>query len=231
MAFPTYEKKEDIPKGFEDLYEEKDGKFSPKVPEVPDVTKLNTALETERTNAATEKAERVKAENALAALRRKEAAREGNISDEQLTKLRDEDALKRKTELEPVQTELLETKAKLRKITLSDRLRTLGTAAGWLPDRIEDAMVLIQPLTDLAEGSDSNIVVKGEDGKPTTEKIEDFLKVTFKKKKPWLYKGAGASGGGAGGSSRSAGADDEDERPVPDAKGLDAKRATVAGAL
>jgi hypothetical protein len=34
MAFPVFEKKEDIPKGFEADYEEKEGKFHPKVPDV-----------------------------------------------------------------------------------------------------------------------------------------------------------------------------------------------------
>jgi hypothetical protein len=230
MAFPTYEKKEDIPKGFEDLYEEKDGKFSPKVTEIPDVTKLSSALETERTTAATEKAARVKAENDLAAERRKQAAKDGNISDEQLTKLREEDENKRKAEVEPVKTELAETKAKLRKITLTDRLRALGTAAGWLSDRADDALEAALKRADLAEGSDTNIVVKDKDGKVTTEKIEDFLKVTFKKEKPWLYAGSGGSGSGAGGSSRSAGAADE-EAPEPDKKSLNQKRQTVAGAL
>ena len=230
MPFPTYEKKEDIPKGFEDLYEEKDGKFSPKVPEVPDVTKLNAALETERTQRGEEEKARKKAEKDLTELRRKQAAAEGNISDEALTKLRDEDAAKRKTELEPVQNELAETKAKLRKITLSDRLRTLGTAAGWLPDRIEDAMDLVQKRADLAEGSDTNIVVKDKEGKPTTEKIEDFLKSTFKKEKPWLYAGSGGSGSGAGGSTRSSGAADE-EPPAPESNRLNEIKSAVAGAF
>lgn len=230
MPFPTYEKKEDIPKGFEDLYEEKDGKFSPKVAEIPDVTKLTTALDTERTQRTEEEKARKKAERELAEARRKEAAREGNISDEQLTKLREEDAAKRKTELDPVQTELTETKAKLRKITLSDRLRSLGVAAGWLPDRVEDAMVLAQPRADLAEGSDTNIVVKDKDGKPTTEKIEDFLKTTFKKEKPWLYAGSGARGSGSGGSNGSGGAPDEPE-PGEEERIANKKRAQVAGAF
>src|SRR4051812_13771930 len=132
MAFPVFEKKEDIPKGFEEDYEEREGKFHPKI---PDVTKQQTALEAERTKAENERKARIKAENDLADARRKEAAREGNISDEHLNKLRQEDADKRKAELEPVQNELTETKAKLRKVTLVDRLRALGTTAGWLPDR------------------------------------------------------------------------------------------------
>lgn len=227
MPFPTYATKEEVPETFREEYEEKDGKW---VAKLPDVTKLTTALDTERSRLADEKKERTKAENALAELRRKEAARDGNISDEQLTKLREEDAAKRKAELDPVQTELTETKAKLRKITLSDRLRSLGTAAGWLPDRIDDAMDLVQKRADLAEGSDTNIVVKDKDGKPTTEKIEDFLKTTFKKEKPWLYAGSGARGSGSGGSSGSGPA--ADEAPEGEAERIAAKkRAQVAGAF
>jgi shikimate 5-dehydrogenase len=81
----------------------------------------------------------------------------------------------------------------------------------------------------LAEGSDTNIVVKDKDGKATTEKIEDFLSKTFKKEKPWLYAGSGGSGSGATGSGGSG-----NEPSVTDAvkeKSLAAKRAVVAGAL
>jgi transposase-like protein/predicted DNA-binding antitoxin AbrB/MazE fold protein len=226
MAFPVFEKKEDIPKGFEADYEEKEGKFHPKV---PDVKGAQTALEAERKRADDEKKARVDAENKLAEARRKETAREGNISDEQLTKLREEDAAKRKADLEPVQSELVETKAKLRKITLVDRLRTLGTESGWLAGRIEDAMDQALKRVDLAEGSDTNIVVKDKDGKATTEKVEDFLKVRLKKEKPWLYAGSGARGSGTGGSDGSGAVDDvpADEEQRIAAK----KRAQVAGAF
>lgn len=226
MAFPTYEKKELIPPGFEDLYEEKDGKFSPKVAEVPDVTNLNTALKNERTRAETEEKARKQAENTLAELRRKEAAREGNISDEQLTKLREEDEKKRKEELEPVRNELVETKAKLRKITLSDRVRALGTAAGWLPDRADDALEAALKRMDLAEGSDTNIVVKDKDGKVTTEKPEEFLKATFKREKPWFYAGPGGSGSGATSSST-----EVEQEPLSRETQLARKRAQVAGSI
>ena len=228
MPFPTFDTIDAIPEDQRDVYEEgQDKKWRAKV---PDVTNLSSALEAQTKRAEEEKKARIKAENAATDLRKKEMAREGNISDEQLNKLREEDATKRKAELDPVQTELAETKAKLRKITLSDRLRSLGTAAGWIPDRIDDAMDLVQKRTDLAEGSESNIVVKDKDGKPTTEKIEDFLKVTFKKEKPWLYAGSGASGSGAGGSSRSGEPasdvpEGEEERIKAD------KRAQVAGAF
>jgi hypothetical protein len=154
MAFPVFDKKEDIPKGFEDLYEEKEGKFHPKI---PDVTKQQTALDRGTNGLSDEKKERTKAENALAEMRRKEAAREGNISDDQLTKLREEDAAKRKAELDLFRTELTETKAKLRKVTLVDRLRALGTTAGWLPDRADDALEAALKRADLAEGSDTTL--------------------------------------------------------------------------
>jgi hypothetical protein len=39
------------------------------------------------------------------------------------------------------------------------------------------------------------------DGKPSTEKLEDFFKTTFKKEMPEFYQGTKASGGGAGGGT------------------------------
>ena len=41
MPFPIYESKDQIPAGAEDVYEEKDGKF---VPKLPDVSQLETTL-------------------------------------------------------------------------------------------------------------------------------------------------------------------------------------------
>src|SRR4051812_14208920 len=115
MAFPVFDKKEDIPKGFEDDYEEKEGKFHPKV---PDVKGAQTALEAERTRAENEKKARIDAENKLAEARRKEAAREGNISEEQLEKLRKEDEDKRK----PIEEENAKLKLELTKVKKTDRV-------------------------------------------------------------------------------------------------------------
>jgi hypothetical protein len=46
----------------------------------------------------------------------------------------------------------------------------------------------------LAEGSDTNIVVKDKDGKATTEKIEDFLKVRLQERKALALCGERCTG-------------------------------------
>jgi len=72
--------------------------------------------------------------------------------------------------------------------------------------------------------------VLDKEGKLTTQKIEDFLKVDFKKEKPWLYAGSGASGSGAGGSSRTGAP--ADEVPEGEEERITAnKRRQVSGAF
>lgn len=221
MAFPVFDKKEDIPKGFEEDYEEKEGKFHPKV---PDVTKQQSALEAERTRAETEKTARIKAENDLTALRRKQAAADNNISDEQLEKLRNEDEEKRK----PLEEKVAKLEGELTKVKKTDRVQSLALKHGIMQDRIEDAMLILEKRTGLTEGGET-ITVLDKDGKLTTTSIEVFLKTDFKKEKPWLYAGSGASGSGATGST--GGGDSEEETPAIKEKNLAAKRAVVAGAF
>jgi hypothetical protein len=210
---------------FEDLYEEKDGKFSPKVAEVPDVTKLNTALDTERTQRAEEEKARKKAEKELTDLRRKQAATENNISEEQLEALRKEDEQKRK----PLEEENQRLKGELTKVKRTDRVQKLFLDSGGMSDRLEDAMLSLDKRTGLTEDGNT-ITVLDKDGKLTTQKIEDFLKVDFKKEKPWLYAGSGARGSGAGGSSGAGAA--ADEAPEGEAERIAAKkRQQVSGAF
>jgi hypothetical protein len=221
MAFPVFEKKEDIPKGFEDDYEEREGKFHPKV---PDVTKQQTALETERTNAENERKRANKAEKDLADLKRKQQAADNNISEEQLEGLRKEDAEKRK----PLEDENAKLKLELTKVKKTDRVQSLALKSGIMQDRIEDAMLLLEKRTGLTDNGDT-ITVLDKDGKLTTTSIDQFLKTDFKKEKPWLYAGSGASGSGATGSIGSG--DDTEQRPAPDKKQLDQKRAVVSAAF
>jgi hypothetical protein len=218
MAFPVFDKKEDIPKGFEDDYEEREGKFHPKV---PDVTKLNSALDGERTKAEKEEKERKRLERENADLKRKQTAADNNISDEALDKLRKEDAEKRK----PIEEENARLKLELVKVKKSDRVKSLALQHGIMSDRIDDAMDQLDKRTGLTENGET-ITVLDKTGKLTTESIEEFLKTTFKKEKPWLYKGSGASGSGAGGSS--GGTDDDEEEEIQPTK---ADTARVVGAF
>jgi hypothetical protein len=222
MPFQIFDKIEDIPEAQRDVYEEKDGKWHAKV---PDVTNLNSALDKERTGRETEEKARKKAEKDLADLRRKATAAESNISEEQLEKLRKEDDDKRK----PIQEELDKTKAELTKVKKTDRVQRLFLDSGGMPDRVEDAMLALDRRTGLTEDGNT-ITVLDKDGKLTTEKVEDFVKASFKKEKPWLYAGSGGSGSGAGGSSRTG--SPLDETPPGEQERITAtKRAQVSGAF
>jgi predicted RNase H-like nuclease (RuvC/YqgF family) len=223
MAFPVFEKKEDIPKGFEDDYEEREGKFHPKV---PDVTKLNSAIDKERKDRENEEKERKRLERENAELKRKQQAAENNISEEKLQELRAEDERKRREELEPIKQQLDRTAAELTKVKKTDRVQRMFLDAGGMSERLEDAMLSLDKRTGLTEDGNT-ITVLDKDGKLTTAKIEDFLKVDFKQEKPWLYKGSGASGSGA---AQSAG-EKSGPTPATNEKSLADKRAMVAGAL
>jgi primosomal protein N' len=224
MPFPTYTTKEEVPEAFRDEYEEKEGKW---VAKVPDVTKAQSALDAERTRAENEKKERIKAENALADMRRKDAAREGNVSEETLQKLRDEDATKRREELDPLRQERDQLKAENTKIKKTDRVQQMWLDAGGIPERREDAMLSLDKRTGLTEDGNT-ITVLDKDGKLTTAKVEDFIKVDFKKEKPWLYRGPGGSGSGA---LQSNGDDPEPTPATANARRLAEQRAVVATAL
>src|SRR5665811_744766 len=162
MPFQIFDKIEDIPEAQRDVYEEKDGKWHAKV---PDVTNLTSAIEKERTGRETEEKARKKAEKDLADLRRKATAAESNISEEQLEKLRKEDDDKRK----PIQEELDKTKAELTKVKKTDRVQRLFLDSGGMPDRVEDAMLSLDRRTGLTEDGNT-ITVLDKDGKLTTEK-------------------------------------------------------------
>jgi hypothetical protein len=192
--FPVFDTQDQIPEGFRDDYEERDGKWHPKV---PDVTNLKTALESERQRAEREEKARKDAERERDNLRRQGSAKEKGVTEEQLDALRQEDAQKRAAEMTPLQAENAELKKKLRKVTHADRVRAMALEAGIMPDRIEDAMLILvdgpNARTDLTEDGES-IVVKSKKGELTTEKIEDFLAKTFREEKSWYYGGTGSSG-------------------------------------
>lgn len=212
MPFPTYAKQEEIPEAFRSEYEERDGAWHPKV---PDVSKLNSALEAEREKARTEEKARKLAQKELEELKRTEKAKAAGISEEELTQIRADEAKARK----PLEDELATTKAAIRKLKLTDRVQTLALKHGVMADRIEDAMLALQPRTDLTDAD--GIAVKDKEGKVTTETIDDFLAKTFKAEKPWLYAGSGASGSGTG--------DDNDKKPTPAAAQPELSHPAVSG--
>lgn len=155
------------------------------------------ALDEERERAATADKARKAAEKELADLKRTVDARAKGISDEELQKIRDAEAAARK----PIEEERDRLATENRKLKLTDRVQALALKYGVMSDRIEDAMLNLDRRTDLTDAG--GIVVKDKTGTLTTETIDDFLKTTFKRERPWLYAGSGASGSGAEGSSGS----------------------------
>lgn len=190
MSLPIFKSAEEVPDAFRSIYEEQNGEWHAKVEPVPDVTKLQSALDAERTQKGEVDKERKRLEKELTDLKRKETAAQHGISDEQLEKLREEDASKRR----PIEDELATLRSENRKLKLTDRVQALALKAGVMQDRIEDAMLNLDKRVDLTDGE--NIVVKDKAGNVTTEKVEDFLAKTFKTEKPWLYGYEGGSGSG-----------------------------------
>jgi len=189
----TYDKKEDVPEALRaSAVETKDSKWVVEE-DVPDVTKLMTAIETERERAKTAEKAAKAATAALDELKRTADAKAKGISEEELQKIRDAEAAARK----PIEDKLAATEAENRKLKLTDRVRALYLANGGMPDRVEDAMDQLDRRTDL--GDEGGIVYKGKDGKLVADSTETFF-TKFKVEKPWLFSGADGSGSGAEGA-------------------------------
>lgn len=219
MPFPIFDKQEDVPEAIRSEYEEReDGKWHAKV---PDVEKLNTAIEKERTRATEEEKARKKAEKERDDLKRKETANQHGITDEQLEQLRTEDAQKRK----PIEDENATLKAEIRQLKLTERVQRMALDAGVMKERLDDAMLHLEKRIDLTADGDG-LVVKDKTGKATTETVEDFLSKTFKEEKPWAYEGSGASGSGSLGSGGGG-----NTTPAGNEKQLEKKRSEVVGAF
>ena len=199
-----------------------DGRFA--VLEEPAPAELGAdgkaALEAERTaRRAAEKAKR-DAEAERDRLKREHDARARGVTEEELQRIRDDEALARK----PIEEERDRLAQENRRLKHTDRVRALALKHGVMADRIDDAMLSLEGRTDLDENG--GIVVKGKDGKATAESIDDFLLKTFKAEKPWYYKGTGASGSGSAGSDGGGG-----NPPPPAAPERDQQRraAVIAG--
>lgn len=220
MPIKIFDSKEDVPEAQRDAaIETKDGKFA--VSE-DDVAKLTSALGKERERAKEEAQARKEAEKERDELRRAKDARDRGISEEEMQKIRDAEKQARK----PIEEERDKYKAENRKLKLTDRVQALYLKSGGMPDRVEDAMLVLERRTELTDAD--GIAVKDKDGNVTSETIDDFLKVTFRKERPWLYAGTGASGGGSSGSS----GESPDDLPVrPKDEQVTEKRVLVSAAL
>ena len=221
MPMPIFDTQEAVPEAFRAEYEEREGKWHPKI---PDVAKLEKSIADEREKAETERKARNKAEGERDALKRAKDAKDKGITEEQLADIQSKEAAARK----PIEEERDRLAAENRKLKLTDRVKALALAAGVMPDRITKAMKDLESRVDLTEDGNS-IVVKDAAGKVTAETIEDFLGKTYKSEAPFFYAGTGAPGSGAEGSSSSSGAQNGSYDPVAAGKAAAKEQKKTAG--
>lgn len=197
MPFPTFKKKEDIPKGFEGEYEEKDGEW---VVKAADSSKVEGTLEKVRGEKKEAEKALKEAEKERDDLKRKLAVAEtGDEKDKVKAALAkfDEDAKKLKDDYDK---KLEAVNVELRKVKLDDQAKAAFLKAGGRPEKADAALKLKKDLLDLA---DDRIVVKNAKGEPTTTTVEDFWGKEFKTEMPEFFTGTKATGGGAKGGAGS----------------------------
>lgn len=222
MPLPVFDTQDAVPDDQREDYVEHEGKWHPKVV-------VDLATETKkRAQLLSEKKEadrlRKEAERERDELKQVAEARSQGVTDEQLKKI--EAAVEAK--IKPKDDKIAELESRLRKITFEDKGKALLLAAGVMPDRIKSAWKDAKDYLDLTEEGDG-FIVKDENGNLTGEKVEDFVKKTFKASHSFYYAGSQASGSGAGGSNGAG--NDSQNRPAVKPSQLEQKRAQVAGAL
>lgn len=218
MPLPIYDTADAVPQEQREDYAEHEGKWRHKVEiEVATEKKKRAVLLTEKKEAERLRAE---AEQKVADAERAAEARARGISEEALAEIREKEKAARK----PIEDERDALRKENRSLKLTDRVKALALHHGVMPDRINQAMKILDGRTDL--GDKDGIVVKEEDGTVSAETIDDFLATTFKQESPWFYAGTNASGSGASGSSASG-----DLPPADKQKATEAKRAVVATAF
>jgi hypothetical protein len=196
MPFPIYDKKDAIPAGAEDVYEERDGKWHPKAAE--DTSGLTSALAKERdARKAAEKAAKAATDERDTAVRERDVLKtQTGDSDGKVAEL-----LKRwdteKTALEEKYKGDLKTRDdRIRTLTLDQTAKAAFVKAGGRPEKADAALKLYADRLDLAE---DRPVVKDDKGQVTTDSLDKFFGEVVRKELPEFYTGTKAAGGGAGG--------------------------------
>jgi hypothetical protein len=199
MPLPTFKTLEEIPEAFRPEYEQVENEWRPKAQRTDDdVQKTKAALANEREQRKAEETARKAAEKERDDLKRARDAAAKGISEEELQKIRDDEARARK----PIEDERDRLAAENLKLKRDDKVQKLYLDNGGMSDRVEDAMDQLLKRTEL--GDADGIVFKDEKGQVTADDAETFFK-KFRTAKPWLFKGSGASGSGAEGSNGSGG--------------------------
>lgn len=224
MPIKLYASLDEVPEALRDAaIETKDGKFAAE--ERDEIGVLKTTLEKERKRADdAEKAQRTK-DTELQRLKDERDARARGQTEDEIGKRRAEIEAATK----PIEEQLTQANAKLRKVLHVDRVRVLALDAGILPDRIEDAMYILERRTDLTS-DEKGLVVKDKDGNVLATPVEKFLEREFKAEKPWLYGALGTNG--SGGRPSNAPAPTNADRAARNAEAqANEKRAAISAAI
>ena len=184
MALPTFDKREAIPAGFEDEYEERDGKWHP----VDHTSKLEAAIKTERE--AREKAESVARKAAKDAVdaAAKQRASAGGMTEKELKDLYDSIEANLRAEYDPKLADADKVRAENRALKLDTRVKSLFKDGGALATKIDDFWKLHGDEFDLT--ADGKPMVKNEPGKDVARHVQGILKTRGE----WV-QGTKAAGG------------------------------------
>lgn len=185
MALPTFEKREDIPQGFEDEYEEQDGKWVP----VDNTAALQKALAEERDARKAADALARKAAKDAADAANKQAASAAGMTEGELKKLYDSIEATVRAEFDPKLSELEQVQNENRTLKLDSRVKALFTTHGAMSTKIDDLWKLHGDEFDLT--SDGKPMVKAEPGKDVARHVQGILKSRI----DWTV-GTKAAGGG-----------------------------------
>jgi hypothetical protein len=184
MALPTFDKKEQIPPGFEDEYEEHEGKWHP----VDRAGKLHAALEEERTARKAAEAAAKKAAKEAADFRTKKDATAAGMTEEELKKIYDRIEASIREEYEPFKEEAEKLRLETRALKLNDRVKGFFKEGGALAARVDDFWKLHGDEFDLT--SDGKPMVKNEPGKDVARHVQAIMKA-----RPEWVQGTKATGG------------------------------------
>lgn len=204
MPLPEFAKLEEVPEGFRELYEEKDGKAVPKAPEMDTdglTEKGRLAIKAEREARETAERERKAADKKAKELGDQLAAKSAGITEAALKELREkvrhdlqaesaEELAAKQAEIDA----LAAVKDENRVLKLDTKVKKMLLDAEVRHERVDALFTLTRADYDLTE-----------DGKPKLVNhpgmtIEQYARTELKKRFPEFFRGSQAAGGGTGGA-------------------------------
>jgi hypothetical protein len=199
VPFPIFEKQADIPKGFEELYEEKAGKWQPKEAEDDAAEGLRAELaEAETKRKAAERLTN-KANAELQKLQTRQKAADAGMTEEKLKELREEAKAEALAEVKDDLAERDRLKMQNRGLLLDADMKARALKAGIAATKIDDFWALRAGQFDLTD--DGKPMVKGKPGLDPDKHLASLLKLN-----PEWVVGTKANGGGANGGAGKQGA-------------------------